>query len=336
MKTTMTVKLRRAFALLLILFCFVFFLYGCGKADDLEQGGPDIDSSQGGGDNENGGGENGGDNESGGQNPDGNPDTPDENPDDNQGGNSGEGGNNGSGGGENGGNSNNGNGGGGGDNGSEQPLPPQTQKDVLIASKTDGLNVRAGRGASYKRLGEINEGDMLAFKSLSGGWYEVLYRGGAGYVSAAYVEERGFEKGAERTEKVVDEGKKFLGTPYVFGAQRYHWGNGVLNPSFKKSEFDCSSLMQYIFKKGAGVNLATTSREQSRQGVYVAKSQIKRGDLLFFTNDSRVHLSGTERIGHVALYLGDNYILHTASDYAVIEQISAKRWSYYVTARRVA
>ena len=44
---------------------------------------------------------------------------------------------------------------------------------------------------------------------------------------------------------------------------------------------------------------------------------------------------GVERIGHVALYLGDNYILHTASDYAVIEQISSTRWGYYIEARRV-
>ena len=44
--------------------------------------------------------------------------------------------------------------------------------------------------------------------------------------------------------------------------------------------------------------------------------------------------TGVERIGHVALYLGDNYILHTASDYAVIEQMSATRRNYFVTARR--
>ncbi|MDE7208316.1 MAG: C40 family peptidase [Clostridia bacterium] len=41
-----------------------------------------------------------------------------------------------------------------------------------------------------------------------------------------------------------------------------------------------------------------------------------------------------ERVGHVALYLGDNYILHTASDHAVIEEISAKRWSYFIVAKR--
>ena len=57
-------------------------------------------------------------------------------------------------------------------------------------------------------------------------------------------------------------------------------------------------------------------------------------NILYFTNSSREHLSGVEKIGHVALYLGDNYILHTATDYARIEQISAKRWGYFIEARR--
>ena len=67
----------------------------------------------------------------------------------------------------------------------------------------------------------------------------------------------------------------------------------------------------------------------------VKRSELKRGDLMFFTNASRKDKTGMERIGHVGIYFGNNYILHTASDHAVIEPISSVRWSYYVTARRV-
>ena len=56
---------------------------------------------------------------------------------------------------------------------------------------------------------------------------------------------------------------------------------------------------------------------------------------MFFTNASRKNNVGVERIGHVAMYLGDNYILHTASDYAKIEQISSTRWSYYIQTQRI-
>lgn len=223
------------------------------------------------------------------------------------------------------------------DNGGDvtPPPAPQPATDVLVVSKTDGLAVRAGRGTSYKKLGEINSGDMLAYTKLSGGWYEVYYKNGFGYVSSAYLTTFAFEKADAKTESVITAGKKLMGLPYVFGAPRYHWGNGVKNAEFTGKSYDCSSLIQYIFKIGANVNLDTTSRAQSVQGKYVGKSALKRGDVLFFTNDSRTHLTGLERIGHVGLYLGDNYILHTASDYAVIEEISAKRWSYFVTARRM-
>ena len=34
-------------------------------------------------------------------------------------------------------------------------------------------------------------------------------------------------------------------------------------------------------------------------------------------------------------YLGENLILHTASDYAKIEEISAARWKYYIQSQRM-
>ena len=61
---------------------------------------------------------------------------------------------------------------------------------------------------------------------------------------------------------------------------------------------------------------------------------IPHSDCIFFTNEERQYKTGVERIGHVAIYLGDDYILHTASDYARIEKMTAKRWSFYVEARR--
>jgi peptidoglycan endopeptidase LytE len=138
----------------------------------------------------------------------------------------------------------------------------------------------------------------------------------------------------DKVEKVISEGYKLLGTPYVYGAVRIHDGKGKLLAGFSVQKFDCSSLVQYIFYKGANKLLDVTTRTQIRQGKYVKASDLQRGDCIFFTNAERQYNTGIERVGHVALYLGNNYILHTASDYACIEQISAKRWSYYIEARR--
>ncbi len=216
-----------------------------------------------------------------------------------------------------------------------QTPEPKEQTDTLVCSNTDGLCIRAGRGTSYARIGTMDAGDSVMPLGASGGWYTVAYRGSVGYVSAKYLTEKSFAIGSEKIEEVIKQGKLWLGTPYVYGAQRYHYGNGALNSAFTTDEFDCSSLMQYIFKKGANVNLAMTSREQSQQGTAVSRKNVRRGDLMFFTNASRKNKSGVERIGHVALYLGNNYILHTASDYAVIEPISATRESYFICARRI-
>jgi len=93
--------------------------------------------------------------------------------------------------------------------------------------------------------------------------------------------------------------------------------------------------MQYIFKLGAGENLKLTTRTQIYQGKTVRSPDLRRGDLMFFTNESRKYNTGIERVGHVALYLGNNYILHTASDYAKIEQITQARWDNYLQAQRL-
>ncbi len=210
-----------------------------------------------------------------------------------------------------------------------------TQTDTLLRCTASSLNVRQGAGTSYSVLGTLDKGDMVMPISKSDGWYEIWYLGGSAYASASYLTEVTFEKATDKIEQVIAEGKKLLGIPYEYGAQRYHYGNGSLNSAYDGKSYDCSSLMQYIFKIGANVNLAMTSREQSLQGKEISREEIRRGDLLFFTNASRFNNTGLERIGHVALYLGDNIILHTASDHAVIEPISDLRSSYFITARRL-
>ena len=219
----------------------------------------------------------------------------------------------------------------------ETLLPSDDVKDVLVLSLVDGLNVRSGRGTSCASLGTLDKGDMVAYVSYADGGYETVYKERAAYVSANenYTSLYYMDKGSERAESVIGVGKTLLGYPYVWGSQRYHRGNGVLNTNFVAGEFDRSALTQYAYYKGAGVLLDVTTRTQVKQGTPVGFDDLERGDLMFFTNSSRYNLTGTERVGHVAIYLGDNYILHTASDHAVIEPISPARRAYFIEGRRV-
>ncbi len=215
------------------------------------------------------------------------------------------------------------------------PVPVVTTVSY-IKLISGGVNIRAGAGTQYAVKGAAQKSTMYAMNGKSGSWYKTEYKNGNAYLSAQYCEVVEMKKSDDtRVESVISEGTKLLGTTYVYGAERYHNGKGVLSTKFSITAFDCSSLMQYIFYKGADVNLQVTSRTQSVQGKTVTKSGLKRGDLMFFTNSTRYNYSGVERIGHVGLYLGENWILHTASDYAKIEQISSVRWSYFIKAQRV-
>lgn len=83
--------------------------------------------------------------------------------------------------------------------------------------------------------------------------------------------------------KMVAYAKRFLGTRYVLGATG-------------PSAFDCSGFVGYVYRN-FGINLNRTSRDQYRQGEKVNMSNIRPGDLLFFSCRS----SGPGNVGHVAM-----------------------------------
>ncbi len=213
-------------------------------------------------------------------------------------------------------------------------VAPVAQKAEYVRCTGNDVNLRAGAGTDFAVLGTAAKGTTYAITSKSGGWYKTYYRGKTAYISASYGAVFNLEKTEEEVERVIGEGYKLIGVPYVYGAVRFHDGKGKLLGGFTAQKFDCSSLVQYVFYKGAGTLLGLTTRAQVKQGTPVKRADLQRGDCIFFTNEDRQYNTGIERVGHVAIYLGDNYILHTASDYARIEQVSAKRWSFYIEARR--
>ncbi|MGG4220048.1 C40 family peptidase [Paenibacillus jamilae] len=123
-------------------------------------------------------------------------------------------------------------------------------------------------------------------------------------------------------QKVINYGKQYMGTPYKFGASTSTTRN-----------FDCSSFMKHIFKK-YGVDLPRTSVEQSKVGHAVSKSNLKKGDLVFFSSGSR---ATGRNITHVAVYMGGGKILHTYGAPGVtISDLNSGNWKRtYIKARRV-
>jgi len=216
----------------------------------------------------------------------------------------------------------------------EEEIENEKKKKVYIVSKTDGLRIRSGAGDNYTVVGSLDKSDALLYKGEKGNYYVSSYKEKTAYVHKNYCTLLEMDTASNEVESAIDFGSTLLGYPYVWGSQRYHWGNGKLNTNFVNGEFDCSALVQYVYYKTNDVLLDLTSRAQSLNGKEV-QGELMRGDLMFFTNASRINKQGVERIGHVGIFMGNNYILHTASDHAVIEPISNTRWGYFITARRV-
>lgn len=217
----------------------------------------------------------------------------------------------------------------------EEDTEEEKKKKSYAVSKVNGLRVRAYPNTNSTTLGYLDQNDALLIIEKTNGYFKTVFKQKTAYVHADYCSVMEIDCHSEQVEKAIDLGSTLLGYPYVWGSQRYHWGNGVLNKNFVQGEYDCSALVLYVYYHSNSVILDVTSRAQSLNGKAVEKSDLARGDLMFFTNASRKDKQGIERIGHVGIYFGNGYILHTASDHAVIEPISATRWSYYITARRV-
>lgn len=145
-----------------------------------------------------------------------------------------------------------------------------------------------------------------------------LLASGAEAASVQTAQSTAVSKGTQ----VVNYGKNFMGTPYKFGAS-----------TSTTRVFDCSSFMKYIFKK-YGVTLPRTSAAQSKVGYAVSKSNLRAGDLVFFSSGSRAN---GNNVTHVAVYMGNGKILHTYGKPGVtISNLNSGTWKRtYLKARRV-
>lgn len=129
--------------------------------------------------------------------------------------------------------------------------------------------------------------------------------------------------GASRAgSMVVATGEHYLGVPYLWGGS-------------SPSGFDCSGFVQFIYRDH-GVALPRTSRQMAHAGAEVPAdiSWLREGDLMLFASDG-------SRIDHVAIYAGNNQIIHSSSSGKGVryDDLGSSRGRYYVThmvaARRV-
>ena len=116
--------------------------------------------------------------------------------------------------------------------------------------------------------------------------------------------------------EVVNYAYKFLGKPYVYGA------NGP-------NAFDCSGLTQYVYNK-FGAGLSRTTYTQVEEGTKVKRSDLRAGDLVFFNTEGS--------ISHVGIYIGNGEFIHAPRTGKPVMVSSLGDGYYlekYATARRI-
>ena len=193
-----------------------------------------------------------------------------------------------------------------------------------------GLNLRKGPGTSYSVIRTLSKGTAVTVHSSSNGWSKISVNGVEGYVSTSYLSStKPSTSGSSSSsssnsstsvsvDKVLDFAHQQLGKPYVWGAQG-------------PNSFDCSGLTYYCYKNAAGITLNRSSAAQASNGRYVSKSELKPGDLIFFN-------SGTNRIRHVGMYVGNGQFIHAPSPGKSVKYENLYSSYYvkgYVTARRI-
>jgi len=151
-----------------------------------------------------------------------------------------------------------------------------------------------------------------------------------GYIEVKYITLNEPELQLEATkelEPVVDElGKgeevvkfalQYVGNPYRYGGTSLTKGT------------DCSGFSSSVYKN-FGINIQRTSGSQyASNGKAVKKEDLKPGDLVFYGYNGRVN--------HVAIYMGDNKIVHasTTKTGICISPLQQKGGAPYIGAKRI-
>lgn len=108
---------------------------------------------------------------------------------------------------------------------------------------------------------------------------------------SAWMEAEGVDlsKITAQGEKTLNEGRKYLGVPYVFGAT---------DPSIG---LDCSSFVQLVYRNVFGIELPRTTYYQVPVTKQVSIEEAKPGDLVFYYTTTNRDSFNCE---HVAIFMG--------------------------------
>ncbi|MDH4616119.1 C40 family peptidase [Brevibacillus sp. AY1] len=181
-------------------------------------------------------------------------------------------------------------------------LLEESKKSKKARVVADVLHVRNTPSLEGEIVGKLYYGSRVELIEPGAEWTKIRYEQEESYVASEFL--KGMERRSNDSKdddlsvKKLDELEEIvqplLKVPYVLGGTTT---NG----------FDCSGFTSYVFAQ-MGVTLPRTSDEQFLGGEVVDLEDAKPGDLLFYDALNK------GRVSHVAIYLGDDMIVHANGD----------------------
>lgn len=181
---------------------------------------------------------------------------------------------------------------------------------TVTASK---LVIRAGKGKSSSALTTVTKGTKLTILTTGSKWVKVTANGVTGYTKGNKIELKEGGTAAKpysKGEEVINFALQFVGNPYRWG------GTSLTNGA------DCSGYIMSVYRH-FGKSLPHSSSAMRNCGTRVSSlSAAKPGDIICYS-------------GHVALYMGNNKIVHASNPKDGIKISSNASYRSIITIRRI-
>lgn len=191
-----------------------------------------------------------------------------------------------------------------------------------------GVNFRKSPSIESHIYRMIPKGeDIHVIKRLNDYWLKIKDQDGTiGYIStnSKFTNSKSyFKSNISKADAIIATAESLIGrAEYDFGTRNH-----------SRLILDCSSYTEYVFEKN-GIPLKWGTRFQKDTGHYVNKSNLRKGDLVFFS------LGNNPEIAHVGIYISEGKFINIldkeqGSDVHVANLNSGYWEDHYVTARRV-
>ncbi|MGE4485569.1 MAG: NlpC/P60 family protein [Oscillospiraceae bacterium] len=209
-------------------------------------------------------------------------------------------------------------------------------KNILKAENFNAIGTIAGDDVCMRTLPSTSSSVISTYSNntemtvigINNGWYKVRYSGNTGYVRSDYMDIIGSSTSISSSssdsstvgQQIVNCALQYVGYRYVYGSE---------SPSVG---FDCSGLVQYVYGQNGYTLTRTASQQFKYNGTEVSKSDLKSGDLVFFSSNG-------SSVTHVGIYIGNGQFVHasTSTTGVIVSNLySAYYMRVYFGARRIA